>query len=323
MANFVDKRIIDLRPKDNVRSYFYVKEADVKTTTTNNKYMNFILSDKTGDINAKLWDWDEENANRFKAGTIVKVQASVVEWQGQLQMKIEFIGNTLPSDDFKIEDYIPSAPYPAQSMYDYIVNMIDKINDEDIKKIVRNIYCENKERILVAPAAKKNHHALRSGLLYHTATMLKSAVALSSVYTFLNTDLLFAGVMLHDIGKLFEMEVNELGLVNEYSKEGIMLGHLVQGVAYIAQKAVELGINSEKALLLQHMILSHHYIPEHGSPKAPQFPEAELLHYLDIMDARMYDMNAAYSSTEPGTFSDKIWSLENRSVYKPRCFFDA
>lgn len=323
MANFVDKRIIDLRPKDNVRSYFYVKEADVKTTTTNNKYMNFILSDKTGDINAKLWDWDEENANRFKAGTIVKVQASVVEWQGQLQMKIEFIGNTLPSDDFKIEDYIPSAPYSAQSMYDYIVNMIDKINDEDIKKIVQNIYCENKERILVAPAAKKNHHALRSGLLYHTATMLKSAVALSSVYTFLNTDLLFAGVMLHDIGKLFEMEVNELGLVNEYSKEGIMLGHLVQGVAYIAQKAVELDINSEKALLLQHMILSHHYIPEHGSPKAPQFPEAELLHYLDIMDARMYDMNAAYSSTEPGSFSDKIWSLENRSVYKPRCFFDA
>ena len=136
MANFVDKRIIDLRPKDNVRSYFYVKEADVKTTTTNNKYMNFILSDKTGDINAKLWDWDEENANRFKAGTIVKVQASVVEWQGQLQMKIEFIGNTLPSDDFKIEDYIPSAPYSAQSMYDYIVNMIDKINDEDRDAVV-------------------------------------------------------------------------------------------------------------------------------------------------------------------------------------------
>lgn len=323
MANFVDKRIIDLRPKDNVRSYYYVKEADVKTTTTNNKYMNFILSDKTGDINAKLWDWDDENANRFKAGTIVKVQASVVEWQGQLQMKIEFIGNILPTDDLKVEDYIPSAPYPANGMYDYIINISEKIKDNDIRRIVQNIYEENKDHILIAPAAKKNHHALRSGLLYHTATMLKSAVALSNVYTFLNTDLLFAGVMLHDIGKLFEMDINELGLVNEYSTQGVMLGHLVQGVAYISQKSKELNIDGEKSLLLQHMILSHHYIPEHGSPKAPQFPEAELLHYLDIMDARMYDMNAAYSSTEPGTFSDKIWSLENRSIYKPRCFFDA
>ena len=323
MANFVDKRIIDLRPKDNVRSYYYVKEADVKTTTTNNKYMNFILSDKTGDINAKLWDWDDENANRFKAGTIVKVQASVVEWQGQLQMKIEFIGNILPTDDLKVEDYIPSAPYPANGMYDYIINISEKIKDNDIRRIVQNIYEENKDHILIAPAAKKNHQANRSGLLYHTATMFKSAVALSNVYTFLNTDLLFAGVMLHDIGKLFEMDINELGLVNEYSTQGVMLGHLVQGVAYISQKSKELNIDGEKSLLLQHMILSHHYIPEHGSPKAPQFPEAELLHYLDIMDARMYDMNAAYSSTEPGTFSDKIWSLENRSIYKPRCFFDA
>lgn len=323
MPNFVDKKIVDLRPKDAVKSYYYIKEADVKTTTTNNKYMNFTLSDKTGDINAKLWDWDEENANRFKVGTIVKVQASVVEWQGQLQMKIDFIGNISPADDVKIEDYIPSAPYSAQSMYDYIINTATKIKDDDIRKIVLNIYEENKDKIMIAPAAKKNHHALRSGLLYHTATMLKSAHALSSVYTFLNTDLLFAGVMLHDIGKLFEMQVNDLGLVNEYSTEGIMLGHLVQGVAYIAGKSKELAIDNEKSLLLQHMIISHHYIPEHGSPKAPQFPEAELLHYLDILDARMYDMNAAYSITEPGTFSEKIWSLENRSVYKPRCFFDA
>ena len=323
MAVFVDKKIVDLRPGDHVKTYYYVKEAAVKTTTTNNKYMNFILSDNTGDINAKLWDWDEENANRFKAGTIVKVQASIVDWQGQLQMKIEFIGNLLPSDDIKIEDYIPSAPYSAASMYDYILNVANKIKDNEIRSLVLNIYEENKERILVAPAAKKNHHALRSGLLYHTATMLKSAIAMAGVYTFLNTDLLFAGVMLHDIGQLLEMEVNELGLVNEYSTAGIMLGHLVQGVAYIAQKGKELNINEEKSLLIQHMIISHHYIPEHGSPKYPQFPEAELLHYLDIVDARMYDMNAAYNNVEPGTFSDKIWSLDNRSVYKPRCFEDA
>jgi 3'-5' exoribonuclease len=150
--------------------------------------------------------------------------------------------------------------------------------------------------------------------------MLKSAVALSKIYTFLNTDLLYAGVILHDLGKIAEMAVNECGLVTEYTTEGMLLGHLVQGVKHIEIIGQSLQINPEKILLIQHMLLSHHYIPEHGSPKSPAFPEAELLHYLDIVDARMYDMQKAIESTEPGTFSDRIWSLENRSIYKNQCF---
>ena len=122
------------------------------------------------------------------------------------------------------------------------------------------------------------------------------------------------------MGKMDEMAVNESGLVSEYTTEGMLLGHLVQGVKNIEILGTGLGINPEKILLIQHMLLSHHYIPEHGSPKSPAFPEAELLHYLDILDARMYDMNRAMETTEPGTFSERIWSLENRSVYKNNCF---
>ena len=320
MPNYIEKRIGEFKAGDAVCGYFFVKESELKTTTTNNKYMNFCFADQTGEINAKLWDWDEENAVRFKAGILVYGKGTVVDWQGQLQFKLDLLRRTIDTDPVRLEDYIPSAPYSGESMLHFIETCVDQMKDAELQKLVRAVLEQYRDRLLFYPAAKKNHHAVRCGLLYHTATMLKSAVALSKIYTFLNTDLLYAGVILHDLGKIAEMAVNECGLVTEYTTEGMLLGHLVQGVKHIEIIGQSLQINPEKILLIQHMLLSHHYIPEHGSPKSPAFPEAELLHYLDIVDARMYDMQKAIESTEPGTFSDRIWSLENRSIYKNQCF---
>lgn len=320
MANYVEKKISGFKAGDSVSGFFYVKESELKTTTTNNKYMNFCFADQTGEINAKLWDWDEENAARFKAGILVHAKGSVVAFQGQLQFKIDLMRKTIGTDGVRLEDYIPSAPYSAESMLSFIETCISQMKDDELRKLVCAVLEQYRPQLMIYPAAKKNHHAVRSGLLYHTATMLKSAVALSKIYTFLNTDLLYAGVILHDMGKITEMSVNESGLVSEYTTEGMLLGHLVQGVKNIEIIGQSLGIHPEKILLIQHMLLSHHYIPEHGSPKSPAFPEAELLHYLDIVDARMYDMQKAFETTEPGTFSERIWSLENRSIYKNNCF---
>ncbi len=317
MPVYAEKKISEFKAGDSVQGIFYIKESELKTTTTNNKYMNFTFADKTGEVNAKLWDWDEDNASRFRAGILVKARGTVLDWQGQPQFKIDFMGKVLDADHVKIEEYIPSAPYSGEAMYKFLQTVIqEKMQDEEFKKITSFILEQNKEVLLIAPAAKKNHHAVRSGLLFHTSTMLRCALTLSSIYTFLNKDLLFAGVILHDIGKLFEMKQSETGLVSEYTTEGTLLGHIIQGINYIDETAKALSIDPEKALLLKHMILSHHYIPEHGSPKPPAFPEAELLHYLDILDARMYDMELAEESVEPGSFSERIWSLENRSVYK-------
>lgn len=317
MPTYVEKKISDFKAGDYAQGVFYIKDSELKTTTTSNKYMNFTFADKTGEVNAKLWDWDEENAVRFKAGILVKARGSVIDWQGQPQFKIDSIGKVLDTDNVKIEDFIPSAPYSGEAMYKFIMTVInEKMQDEEFKKIATHIIEENRELLLIAPAAKRNHHAIRAGLLYHTSTMLRSALTLSSIYTFLNKDLLFTGVILHDIGKLFEMKQNETGLVSEYTVEGTLLGHIIQGINYIDAVGRQIGINPEKSLLLQHMILSHHYLPEHGSPKPPAFPEAEMLHYLDILDARMYDMEQAADSTEIGSFSERIWSLENRSIYK-------
>ena len=323
MPTYVEKKIGDFKSGDYIQGVFYIKESELKTTTTNNKYMNFTFADKTGEINAKLWDWDEDNASRFCVGILVKARGNIIEWQGQMQFKIDFIGKVIDSDNIKIEDFIPSAPYSGEAMYKFLFTVInEKMQDEDFRKICTYVLNQNKDALMIAPAAKKNHHAIRPGLLYHTSTMLRCALTLSSIYNFLNKDLLYTGVILHDMGKLFEMKQSETGLVSEYTVEGTLLGHIIQGINYIDQVGKDINVNPEKILLIKHMILSHHYIPEHGSPKFPLFPEAEMLHYLDIMDARMYDMKKAFESQDAGTFSERMRSLDNRQIYKSTIYAD-
>jgi len=146
--------------------------------------------------------------------------------------------------------------------------------------------------------------------------MLMTGECVCRIYTNLNRDLVCAGVIVHDIEKLNEIMAGPDGIATGYSFEGQMLGHIIQGVKTIDRLTLELGFPREKAIMLEHMILAHHYEPEFGSPKKPLFPEAEVLHYLDILDARMFDMEDALVSTEPGTFSERIWALDNRRIYK-------
>lgn len=317
MAEIKEKKIKDFKTGDIVQGFFYIRESEMKQTTNNNRYMNFTFSDSTGDINAKLWDADEENPRRFPAGIIIKARGNVIEWQGQPQFKLELIRRTTETDCFAIEDYIPSAPERGEDLYQYIKDTVAEMKDRELADFVSYILNKYENTLLHFPAAKKNHHAVRDGLMYHTGTMLKAAKALTQVYSFVNQDLLYAGVILHDIGKIQEMDASELGLVNDYTTGGKLLGHLIQGITMIHEAAKETGFNSEKTMVLEHMILSHHYEPEYGSPKYPMLPEGELLHYLDIMDARMYDMKKISEGCDPGTFSERIWSLENRNIYKP------
>jgi 3'-5' exoribonuclease len=114
-----------------------------------------------------------------------------------------------------------------------------------------------------------------------------------------------------------EMDSSELGIVSDYTVEGTLLGHIIQGIKNLEVVGQRVGADKEVVMLLQHMILSHHYEPEYGSPVKPMIPEAEVLHYLDIIDARMYDMNRVTKEINGGTFSERLWSLENRRIYKP------
>lgn len=311
-----NKKIRELQTGDNVQTFFLIKAADCKTSSNNKMYFDFTLVDSTGEINAKLWEYSTEAQEQFIPNVLIKVKGIVNEWQNKLQLKIDKIRVATAEDGVDIGDFVPVAPYSPEFMYAEIEGYIKRITNQDMQNIVSSIVTEHKAKLLLYPAAKQNHHAVRSGLMYHIMTMLKMGDKASDIYQGLNKDLLFAGIILHDIAKIVEMNASELGIVSEYTVEGEMLGHIIQGIKMIDQTATKLGADAEVSLLLQHMILSHHYEPEYGSPKRPMIPEAEMLHYLDIIDARMYDMQRVLGTVEDGTLSEKVWLLHNRKLYK-------
>lgn len=308
--------ISSLKVGDKVESFYIIRSCQCKVTNNNNKYLDMELGDSTGTINAKLWDYKEGYENIYVNNALIKIRGTVTSWNDQLQLKIERIRPTKPSDNVDPAKFVATAPYKAEQMYNQIISFISKISNSDIKKIISYIISENKEKLMIYPAAVKHHHAIRSGLLYHITTMLKVAEKLAEVYPFINRDLLYAGVILHDIAKTSEMDAGELGIASQYTTEGNLLGHIIQGIKMVEQAAKEVGADPECSLLLQHMILTHHYEPEFGSPKKPMFPEAELLHYIDLIDSKMYKMQEILESVPSNSFSERIWALDNRQLYK-------
>ena len=314
-----DIYISEFKTNQEVISYFIVKTVAVKVGSNKKAYLDLLLADKTGEISAKKWDIADEEMpglEKIKEGSIIKVKALVTEWNGMKQLRVSRIRQTSAEDSIVMMDYIKAAPEAADDMYSYIYDKADNFQDKDLRTICLKQLTDNKEKLMYYPAAQKNHHAEMSGLLYHIKRMLMMAEKACEVYTNLNRELVMTGVILHDMEKINEIESNELGISTGYSFEGKMLGHLVQGVRVIDKLADQLDIPREKAVMLEHMILSHHYEPEFGSPKKPLFPEAEMLHYLDMIDAKMFDMQEALEKTEPGSFSDRVWTLDNRNLYK-------
>jgi len=314
-----DVFVADLNTGDEFQSFFLVLNKEIKTDSRGKQYLDLLLGDKTGEIQAKKWDVPEEETSalsRFERGSIVKVKAVVNEWNSAKQLKIQKVRPACNEDDIENSDFFKAAPEDPDVMFDFIMECAEKIKDPDLKNISVRVLKDNKEKLLYYPAAAKNHHAEFAGLLWHLKRMLMMAERWVEVYDFVDLDILSAGVILHDIEKLNEMNADENGLVSEYSFRGMMLGHLVQGSSMIALLAEELGIPEEKKVMLEHMAISHHYEPEFGSPRRPLFPEAEALHYLDMIDAKMYDFEEALTGVSKGGFSDKIWTLDNRKIYK-------
>ena len=306
--------ISNLKVSDKVCDNFILKNVMLRKTRTGKDYLDIILKDKSGEIPAKLWNVLEEQKEMFKSGNVVHVDGEVDSFGSNPQIKIEHIEKTKLSDN-EMSELIETAPLDSKKMFEEIVLTIDNFRNNDVKLITKSLVDKYEYKFKTYPAAKSFHHAIKGGLLFHTYTMLENAKKLSATYTFLNTDLLFSGVILHDICKTEEMECNELGVVETYTKDGQLLGHIIQCICEIDNISRNLNIQSEVPLLLKHMVLSHHYHPEFGSPKYPMIPEAEMLHYLDILDSRMYQMKQAFDATKENEFSSRVRMLDNRNIY--------
>ncbi|MEI8216940.1 MAG: HD domain-containing protein [Eubacteriales bacterium] len=315
--------INDINVESEVLDFFMVKNFAIKLGANKKQYLDLALGDKTGEISGKKWDISDQEIlalEGIKEGDVVKVRATVTEWNGLKQLKLAKVRKANEDEKFEIMDFVKAAPISADVMFAFIKAAVVTMKDEDLKAICHRILDDHKEKLMYYPAASKNHHAELSGLLYHIKRMLELAERVCDVYANLNRDLVVTGVIIHDIEKLNEMDANELGIVSGYSFEGQMLGHLIQGVKIIDRLAAELAISNEKAIMLEHMMISHHYEAEFGSPKKPLFPEAEILHYLDMIDAKMYDMEEALDNIEPGSFSERVYTMDNRRLYKSKEF---
>ena len=305
----VQQKVCDLVKDQRFEGFLLVRSADQRTGGNGAKYLDLNLADRTGEVNAKVWDG---NVPVPVPGSIVKVRGGTLEYNGRLQLRVERIRDMAASDDVDISALAPCAPETPDAMMQQILETVSEFQSDSIRRITLEMLRRFDQKLQYYPAAQRIHHAERSGLLHHTTGMLSAAKAIWEIYPWLNSDLLYAGVILHDLCKTEEMDSDQMGVVRDYRKEGLLLGHLVLGVTRIQEVANDLGITGEPVLMLQHMILSHHGEAEFGSPRKPMFPEAEVLHWVDLLDARMNEMQTAIGKLKPGVFSEKIWSLDRR-----------
>lgn len=298
-----------------VDGFCLIKSIDKKTSSKGDTYLDMTLSDSEGEINAKLWRYNKATHGEYGVNDLVKIRGLISQYNGADQLKIEKIRPVTPEDGVNVSDFVKSADYSGEQMFEELYKIADGFSDGDLRKIVTAVLDDNRLALLYWPAAFKLHHAVRGGLLFHTLSIVRLAEGVCKVYPFVDRELLISGAILHDIAKLSEFTVAETGIATGYSVDGNLLGHLAMGAMVIDKYAERLNINPKTATLLEHMVLSHHGEPEFGAAVRPMFIEAELLSELDLMDSRIYEMREAVSAAPAEDFSARVWAMDNRKLY--------
>ncbi len=293
--------------------FVILKKCEEKKTKNGSYYLDLIIGDKDGEMSGKWWDYTPNGM--FQQDMIVKIRGQVEQYKGNDQFRVIQMRPAVDSDEYKLSDLVPAADIGGEQLYDMVISRVNHFQDEDLKSIVSKILTENRENLISYPAALRLHHAMVGGLLYHTMSIVRMAEELCRIYDNINKDLLLSGIILHDVAKTRELETGPSGLAKGYTVEGELLGHLVMGAMAVKDAAKELGISGEKVTLLEHMIISHHGVPEYGAAVRPMFLEAEILSALDSLDATIFEINNTLSGVDTGKFSDRQWALDNRKLY--------
>ena len=300
----------------DVEGFYLLKAAFAKVTASGKPFLSAVLADTSGTIEAKVWDYSGPIGER-DAGKVIKVRGSVSDYRGALQVTVDKLRLAAEDDHVDVSRLVRVAPIDRAGAYADITRLVSTLEDADYRAVCEEMLRRHEDAFRTIPAAKSVHHSFLSGLLMHTYNMLRLADFLAAQYAdSVNRSLLLAGTLLHDFGKEREFTFSELGLVTDYSTKGQLLGHLVMGAQETAEVAEMLGIPEEKSVLLQHLLLSHHGEPEFGAAVLPQCAEAELLSLIDQIDSRMEIYREALAPLKIGEFSQRIFALDNRRIYK-------
>lgn len=307
--------VADLTPETTVTSAFLVLHKEVKQRKEGGgAYLDLLLGDRTGQIKAVMWDNVEAVAETFEADDFLKVRGSVATYRDKPQLKLDRI-RRLEEQEVDLADYLPTTSADVGAMWRELEGRIAGMRNPHLKALLEAIFGDEEiaARFRRAPAAKVLHHAYLGGLLEHVTSLARLAELAAGHYDFIDRDLLLTGVLLHDLGKIGELRYERSF---SYTTPGQLLGHMVMVLRTLHQKLAALpGFPPELAVMVEHLIISHHGKYEFGSPKLPMFPEALLLHQLDDMDSKMQAMITQLRSEAPGAVRD--WTSYNRSLERP------
>jgi len=306
------KKIVDVKSNDRISFYAKIDNLNVQKAVNQTDFLNLLLVDDTGYIYAKKWNITETEKKEFKVGQVVFVTGTGNEYNNKLQLIIDEIRLLDENDNIDIDIFYKSAPLSKEELHKKINSYIEQINNNTLRLVTEYLYNKYQNQYLLYPAASKNHHAYISGLAYHVSKMLDLANGIGKSYPNINMDLLYAGIILHDIGKIIELSDY---LTPEYTKRGKLIGHISIAFEEIKLCANSLNLDGEEIILLQHLILSHHGLLEYGSPKRPLILEAEILHIIDLLDSRVNMINEELTMTDDKDFTKRLYALDGRSFY--------
>ena len=298
----------DIKQGDKVASSFLVNEKNMAFSLKGSPYLNVRLKDKTGELDGKVWENAVELDKLFRKGDIIFIEGRAVHYKNAIQISIATI-RTLSPDDVDAGDYLPAVQADVDAMFNEMLGYIDNIKDKFLRALL-DAFFQDEETVSLfkrAPAAKGFHHIYLGGLLEHSLSVVRLLQKTADQYPELNRDMLIAGGILHDIGKIHEFSYQS---IIDYSDEGRLIGHIVMGVEMINKKIAAMNdFPQQLALELRHIILSHHGEFEYGSPKRPKTLEALVVHYIDDLDAKF---NAFKTLMADSGSNDSDWTTYNR-----------
>ena len=300
--------VSDIKDRDPVSAVFLVKEKVMAMAKNGKPYMNLRFMDKSGEIEAKVWDNTDLLDKQFDKDDFVRIRGKASVYMNRMQVVVAEI-TKIPEEHVCLADFLPESPRDKAEMVMELAEVVDSISNLHLKSLMQafltdeafmGLYC-------LAPAAKGMHHVYLGGLLEHSLALVKLVKTIVPLYGGINEDLLIAGALLHDVGKVYEMSFERSF---DYTDAGKLLGHITIGVELVEDKirAVE-GFPRELAMLLKHMLLSHHGQYEYGSPKRPKTVEATILNYLDDMDSKI---NGIRSHMAKESVSTSRWTAYHR-----------
>ncbi len=306
--------ISDLQGKEEITSVFLVKIFNTMEGKDGKKYFNIILTDSSGDLEARLWHYSAEVEKDVSKGSFVRVRGKLNYYQGRKQFIITQI-EKLAQNDVNLDDFIMKSQSDPEIMYRRLLKIVDDLTDVYIRDLLRSVITDGEiaRRLKIWQAGKSIHHAYKSGLLEHILSCTELALTLSKHYR-VNENYVVAGCVLHDLCKIYELTD---GVNVEYTEEGKLVGHLVKGLEIVDRFSYRIkNFPHYTKMHIKHILLSHHGEYEYGSPKIPQTSEAYLVHLIDLMDSKMGSLEIVRKTdSTTGHWSGFVKHLD-RIVYK-------